>query len=144
MLPEVAKGNEYEISLAKEGYDTINIVRKITADRDTLSFQLAEIKAVPAGLTAEAAADNSAMTISWLAPGSYVAKQGWAYWDTNSVYGGFGTSTGVASVAQLFTTADQTEKGMKDLDITKIAFFTTNPGNNPVLDGARWEAKIWA
>ena len=143
VLPEVAKGNEYEISLAKEGYDTINIVRKITADRDTLSFQLAEIKAVPAGLTAEAAADNSAMTISWLAPGSYVAKQGWAYWDTNSVYGGFGTSTGVASVAQLFTTADQTEKGMKDLDITKIAFFTTNPGNNPVLDGARWEAKIW-
>lgn len=142
-VPEILKGNDYEISVAKEGYDTLNVVHNFANAKDTLNFQLAEIKAVPAGLTAQAAADNSSVELNWLAPGSYVPTEGWAYWDNNEVYGGFGTSTGTASVGQLFTPADQTEKGMKDLDITKVSFFTTNPSNNPVLDGARWRVKIW-
>lgn len=143
VVPEVVKGNGYEITVAKEGYDTLKVVSDIANAMDTLNLQLAEIKAVPAGPTAEASADNASVNINWLAPGSYVPKEGWTYWDTNQPYGGFGTSTGTGSVGQLYTPADQVEKGMKGLDITKIAFFTTDPSNNPVLDGARWTVNIW-
>lgn len=143
VVPEVVKGNGYEITVVKEGYDTLKVVSDIVSTFDTLTFQLAEVKPAPVGLTVQTAADNASVNINWLAPGSYVPKEGWAYWDTNEPYGGFGTSTGTGSVGQLYTPADQVEKGMKGLDITKIAFFTSDPSNNPVLDGAHWTVNIW-
>ncbi len=140
-IPEIAKGT-YTLTIAKDGFTTIS--ESINMDEDIVNklYTLEELKTAPVYVRAEEAADQASVSLTWRAPGEYVPTEGWAYWDNNNPYGGFGTSTGYCALGQLFTPSDQTSKGMKELSISKIAFFPAST-NNPPADGATWTVKVW-
>ena len=142
LIPEIAQ-NTYTVTVAKEGYDTITVSREFDDAEVSYDFQLSEIKALPVAVEAEAASDNQNVTVTWRKPGAYAPTEGWAYWDNGNVIGGFGSSTGSGSTGQLFTPEDQTAKGMKELYISKIAFYPTNSQSNPVTEGSNWTVKVW-
>lgn len=140
-VPEISKGT-YTLTIAKDGFTTIS--EAINMDEDIVNklYTLEELKTAPVYVRAEEAADQASVALTWRAPGEYVPTEGWAYWDNNNPYGGFGTSTGYCALGQLFTPSDQTSKGMKELSISKIAFFPAST-NNPPADGATWTVKVW-
>ena len=143
VISEITKGKGYEVTAALDGYDTIKVERDFNEAEPTIALQLQETKLAPVMVRAQAAADNSNVEVTWRTPGSYAPTQGWAYWDTATPFGAFGTSTGSGSAAQLFDPQDQVAKGMKELYIKKIAFYPINSSNNPVSAGAKWTVKVW-
>lgn len=143
IIPEITKGNAYEITVAKEGYDTLFVTKDFNESEITINLQLAETKLAPVMVLAKAAADNSNVKVTWRTPGSYAPHQGWAYWDNGTAYAGYGSSTGSGSIAQLYTPEDQIAKGMKELYVKKISFFPTDYSDSPVSAGAKWTVKVW-
>lgn len=140
-LQEVRKG-AFTLTVAKAGFDTCSKTVELKNGYDTLSVVLNEIKSAPVYAKAESVDNNDAVSITWRAPGAYAPAEGWAYWDTNKVLGGIGSSTGEIAVGQLFTTEDQETKGMKELSISKIAFYV-NDAKDEISDNPAWTAKIW-
>lgn len=142
LIPEIPQGAGYEILIKKEGYDSIDVMTAIREAEFTQNYQLKEKKVAPVLVQAEAAPDNSSVSITWRKPGAYAPREGWAYWDNNDPIGGFGTSSGYCAVGQLFNPEDQTAKGMKELDITKISFYNALTSSEP-SEGATWTVNIW-
>ncbi|MGI6224200.1 MAG: carboxypeptidase regulatory-like domain-containing protein [Prevotella sp.] len=142
VIPEIVKG-DYTVSVGLEGYDSVQVTKSFTEPEVSYTIQLYEITPAPVKVEAQASVNNDKVTVTWRKPGSYAPTEGWVYWDNGNVIGGFGSSTGSASVGQLFTPEDQTAKGMKELYISKISFFPTNSEQNPVSDGANWTVKVW-
>lgn len=140
-IPEITKGS-YTLTIAKDGFTTITETIDLAEDIVNKLYTLDELKTAPVYVRAEEAADQKSVDLTWRAPGEYVPMEGWAYWDNNYAYGGFGTSSGYCALGQLFTPSDQTSKGMKELSISKIAFFPAST-NQPPAEGATWTVKIW-
>lgn len=142
-IPEVEKSVTYGVNVAHEGFDAFSQTLKAEEDFINISAELKEVKEVPGYVEAYPAIDNSNVEIKWRKPGAYAPAEGWAYWDNGTPLAGFGTSVGFCAVAQLFMPEDQEEKGMKELDITRISFFATSSPSNPVADNSYWVAKVW-
>lgn len=142
-IPEVTKPVSYDVKVTHPGYETFELLQRIDQSKHALVFNLNETKALPGYVEAYPSDDNSKVEISWRKPGAYAPAEGWAYWDDGTPYAGYGTSVGFCAAAQLFNPEDQIEKGMSELDITKIAFFPTQSTSNPVSKDAYWIAKIW-
>jgi len=142
-IPEVKKGASYSLRVSLPAFEEEKQSLKVSDDETRLALELKEIKECPGFVEAFPAADNASVELKWRAPGEYAPREGWAYWDNNEPLGGYGTSSGFCAAAQLFTPEDQKEKGMSELDISRISFFPTQSDSNPVSKDSRWIAKIW-
>lgn len=142
-IPEVTKANRYTARIVLPAYEEISEPMDISENTVNLAYELKETKEMPGFVEVFPAADNSNIEIAWRKPGEYAPREGWAYWDDNTPYAGYGTSTGFCAAAQLFTPEDQEAKGMKELDITRISIFPTSSSSNPVDPSSNWIAKVW-
>lgn len=142
-IPEVAKNKSCRLKVNARGFETVDESFKSSDDYVDFTITLNEVKEAPGFVEAYPSSDNSEVEISWRKPGEYAPAQGWAHWDNGRPYGGYGTSSEFCAAAQCFEPEDLREKGMTELDITRISFFPTSSSSNPVDPNSYWTAKIW-